>query len=158
VVQVATRLDAPAPNLLERLPFLQNLPARVLHDLAAGAEARDYEAGDLVCRQGELGDCLFIVERGEVEIFLPLPEGGRSPLVKLGGGRFFGEMAVIDDQPRSASAVALGHTRAWAIYREPFRKFLFRNPEAVVRLLEHLSAIIRDTNRQLAAARLGGRS
>ena len=159
MVQVATRATragAPAPDLLERIPVLQHLSAGVLADLAAGAQAREYEPGELICRQGDDGDCLYIIEAGEVEIFLPLPDGGRSPLVRLGDGRFFGEMAVIDDQPRSASAAVLTAARVWAIYRTPFREFLFRNPDAVVRLLEHLSSIIRDTNRQLAAARLGG--
>jgi CRP/FNR family transcriptional regulator, cyclic AMP receptor protein len=138
---------------LEAVPFLQDLDPQILEPLARGSSLRHYGAGEVICEQGEAGDCLYIVEEGEVEIFLPLQDGGRTSLVTLHRGQFFGEMALIDEQPRSASAAARQPTQIRTVDRESFRHFLFANPDAVVRLMMHLSSIIREANRQLASAR-----
>jgi CRP-like cAMP-binding protein len=105
--------------VLARTPVFAGLPRRLLGRLAAQLFEKGYEAGDIVFRQGDPGKGLFVVLTGEVEV-LRESIRGTERLALFGPGSAFGEMALIDDQPRSATARVTAPTRLLILYRTHF--------------------------------------
>jgi len=83
-------------------------------------QRRSFQAGALIFAQGQVGTRAYVVESGEVEI-VRVQGHNRRPLGKIGPGGIFGEMALIDDQPRMADAIALTACTCLVITREQFR-------------------------------------
>ena len=110
-------------------------------DLVAVAQiavARGIPAQHPVFAAGDLGDSLYVVVRGQVRIHI-----GERQLVVLKERQHFGELAVIDPQPRSASATALDDTLLLEIGRAPFMELLERSPEVVRGVLLYLVSKVR---------------
>lgn len=114
------------------------------------AEARKVHAGDIVIREGEDGNEAYLILAGKVEI-RKAGSGGDIRLAVLGKGEVFGEMAIIDEQPRSASAVALEDGELLVVTRERFLDTMRQHPEALFPYLRQLFERLRIAN-QLAAA------
>ncbi len=98
-------------------------------------QARSFRKGQLIIRQGEAGDCAYLIESGKVEIF-KMVNGKRSILAKLGEGSIFGEMALVDDQKRSAYAEAVVPTTAVVIDRRVLETAI-AGSHPIVRALLH---------------------
>lgn len=113
------------------------LDAGVLEELAHAVEERALSAGDRVFEEGEPGDTLYAIAEGMVRIEkrIVASEAASKTLSLLTQGELFGEMSVIDSQPRSASAVAAEPTRLFCISRSAFEALLARNPRPAVGLL-----------------------
>ena len=105
--------------ILARTPVFTGLPKRLLGRLAAQLFEKTYAAGELVFREGDPAKGLFIVLDGEVEIIHETPEGGRH-VASFGPSTAFGELALLDDLPRSAIAQAVKPTRLLILYRSHF--------------------------------------
>lgn len=133
---------------LESTVTLGNFFALEFQDLQKTAELRSYAAGDVIFSQGERGDGFFYVEQGEVEISANVGDDDRRVFARVGPGEIFGEMAVLDDGPRSATATAGGNAKAYFIGREELFQILKTNPETMFRLLRYFSQRIRTTNQQ----------
>lgn len=111
---------------------------------------KEVPAGTILFRDGDTGDEMFIIKSGKVKIFKKIGDVEKT-LAVLGPGEFFGEMAIIDGQPRSASAQALEDCRLLVINSEIFDTMLRNNPEIAVRIIKKLSQRLRETNRQIEA-------
>lgn len=98
-----------------------------------GTIFRNYQKGEVIFRQGDLGDCAYLVESGSVQISID-KAGADFPLTVLGQGEIFGEMAIIDAKPRSATATALETTRLCIISQDSLIERM-QNADSVVRLL-----------------------
>jgi CRP-like cAMP-binding protein len=110
---------------------------------------RTYNPGDVIFREGDLGNEMFIIQSGKVKISKQLKDGEKT-LVILGPGDFFGEMAVIDKDVRSANATALEGSRLIALDEEVFEMHMQSNPKIVKKILKNLTARLRDANQQIA--------
>lgn len=115
-------------------------------------------AGAFVFREGDAGSVMYIIESGTVAILRRAR--GDTPLAELGPGDFFGEMAILEDQPRFASAQALTDVRLLRIERAQFADLLRQNVEVTVRIMRKLAARLRraeqmaqGTHAELADAR-----
>jgi flavin reductase (DIM6/NTAB) family NADH-FMN oxidoreductase RutF len=126
-------------HLLERAPVFSSLPPEILDAITAGGEERAFEAGELVVREGDAGEELFVILEGEARV-----ERDGSALATFGAGEFFGEIAVFDGRPRSADVVAATRLRTLAISRDVIRAALTREPLAAWAMLETLAARFRD--------------
>jgi CRP-like cAMP-binding protein len=118
----------------------------------AGDEERNYNVGDIICTENERPEGLFIVKEGLVEIFQQISTDNGTVEVSLGrvGVRgMFGEMGIIDHQPRSASARALGPTKVIFISRAAFQKHLEHLPPWVAILIKTFVHRLRESNRRL---------
>ena len=105
----------------------------------------EFEAGERIFSQGDLGTEMFIIQEGEVEIVKHI--GGQShTLSRLEKGDFFGEMAVLEAMPRTADAVALTDVKVVAINGSRFDEMLRRNPEVAVRIIRKYSKRLREAN------------
>ncbi|HLW47389.1 MAG TPA: Crp/Fnr family transcriptional regulator [bacterium] len=134
-------------ELLVRCPLFADLPASQLEKLAALLRRRRYRAGEPVFREGDPGTALYVVETGEVKVLLGGSEGKEVVLALLGPGEFFGELALLDGEPRSADAVATAAGELLVLPREDFLRFLREVPAVAVNLLASLSRRFRRTDR-----------
>ena len=131
--------------LLKSVGLLQNISAEDLSYVAGIAEETEAAAGSSLFREGDHGDCLYIILEGSVRIH----KGGRE-LAVLGRLESFGEMAVLDGAPRSASATALEDTTMIKVDREQFLDLMRGSPEISQRILRLLLSRIRETNDKLS--------
>jgi CRP-like cAMP-binding protein len=111
----------------------------------------DCESGDYLFQEGDLGTEMYIVQEGRVEITKRI-EGAEKVLAVLEKGDFFGEMSVLEDIPRTASARALEDTRLVQVNGSTFDHMLRSNPEIAVRMMRKLSRRLRETDLKLARA------
>jgi signal transduction histidine kinase len=117
-----------------------------LHELEQTAQLRVYGAGSSIFREGDPGDGLYVIAEGQVQIACWVGQEERRVLSTLGPGEFFGEMAVLDEQARSATALAETDVRAHFVPREDLLKALEGNPRLAVRLVKEFSLRLRDFN------------
>jgi len=113
-----------------------------------GALAVELAAGEYVFREGDLGTEMYIINEGKVEILNRLGDEDRV-LAVLEKGDFFGEMSVLEDLPRAASARALTDARLLQINGSTFDQMLQSNPEIAVRMMRKLSRRLRETDELL---------
>ncbi|MGH2641905.1 MAG: flavin reductase [Actinomycetota bacterium] len=126
-------------HLLERAPVFSSLPPEILAAITAEGEERSFQPGDVVVRNEDPGDELFVILEGEVRV-----ERRGNPLATFSAGEFFGEISVFDGRPRSADVVAATSLRTLAISRELVRAALEREPKAAWAMLEVLAGRLRD--------------
>jgi len=128
---------------LQRYPLFSKLPEDQLGQLVERMRTRAYKRGEMLFRKDDPGGHLYVVVDGAVKIALP-GEFGQEALVSImRTGDFFGELALFDGSPRSASATALEDTRAALLAREDFLSFLDAHPAAVRVVLDALAKTIR---------------
>lgn len=115
-----------------------------LDALAAALRIRRFRKGETVFHQGDPGDALFIVATGSVKVVLPSQESAEPAIVAvLGQGEFFGELAILDGAPHSATIVAVEPTEALVLRRETFLDLIDNEPQLRRALLASLAAEIR---------------
>jgi len=113
---------------------------------------REVTAGELIFPEGDLGTEMFIVHEGQVEILKQVEGGELKPLVVFEKGDFFGEMAILEDLPRTASARAVTDGTLLVINGSTFDQMLRANPEIAVRMMRKLSRRLRETDLLLKQA------
>ncbi len=128
---------------LRRLPLFQRLSDDELNDLAERIRLRPFRRSEVIFRKDDPGTHLYLVLDGAVKITLPGEFGQEALVAIIRPGEFFGELALFDRSPRSASAVALEDTRAALLASDEFLAFLERHPGAVRLVLETLARTIR---------------
>jgi CRP-like cAMP-binding protein len=113
-----------------------------------GDLGRTYRDGEVVIRQGERADCMYIVQEGQVEVVAEAANGD----VRLGvlePGNVFGEMALFSKAPRSATVRALGETRVLRIDKEGFLKRIHEDPSLAFRILQKMADRIRTLDAEI---------
>jgi len=108
----------------------------------------EFDEGEHVFREGDLGTEMFIIQEGRVEILKEM-QGEQRQLAVLEKGDFFGEMAVLEDLPRTAGARAVTAVKLLMINGSTFDQMLRSNPEIAVRMMRKLSRRLRETDRML---------
>lgn len=116
---------------LSTIPFFAGLDGAALERVAAGMRSRRFRRGEVIFHIGDPGDALFVIVDGEVKISLPSETGDEAILATLRVGDVFGELALLDGAPRSASATAIGATETVVLPRDRFRELIAT--EALVR-------------------------
>lgn len=142
--------DSNAVQALQVVPFFADLPEDHAAELAKALVPRRFGLGQVIFHLGDPGGLLYLISRGKVKISHTTPEGQEVVLAILGRGDFFGELALLDDAPRSATAVALEATETWTLHREEFIHYLTDNPDFALHVLKTLARHIRRLNIQLA--------
>jgi len=138
-------------ELLERVPLFKGLSESSRISLSQRLVERRLQAGELVFAKGDKGDAMFIVLSGKVEIFLP-PEGGadRVDLKEVNEGEHFGELALFDEKPRSASAEAKADCVLLELAREHFISDIVHSEASMLAILSEMAVRLRDTNALLS--------
>jgi len=143
--------DAHFPDtqkVLLSIPGLSSLAPEELHALQEYLHSESYPAGGVVFTEGERGNELFIIKSGVVEIVKKAQDefSGTIRLAHRGSGEIIGEMAVIDDQPRFATAVCVEPTRLAVMSRENFTRLLKVRPELAQRILRVMIARVKEAD------------
>jgi len=117
-----------------------------------GALGTLYHDGEEIIRQGEVGDCMYVVQSGRVEV-VQSGEYGEQHLAFLKAGDFFGEMAVFERERRSATVRSAGESRVLKVDKKTLLRRIGEDPLLAVNLLQTLSHRIRDLNAAIALHR-----
>ena len=143
-------------QFLRSLELFQDLKGGEMGALVHALHARTYRPGEVVFVEGDIGRALFIMESGKVELTRSGADGRPVVLHALKPGEFFGEMALLESLPRSATATAVEPTRLHLLYRTKLDALLHSEPRIGVSIMSHLarllSARLRRVSAKLAAA------
>ncbi len=133
--RVETRMaGAPdAATLIGGVPFFSGLDDKKRKSIASQGKELSYKAGDTIVDEGAMGVGFYLILDGKAEV----RKGGRI-LATLGKGQFFGEMSLIDEQPRSADVVAVSPTKCWALSSWAFASMVKTNPEIPMTMLKEM--------------------
>jgi CRP/FNR family transcriptional regulator, cyclic AMP receptor protein len=139
--------------LLQKIPLFEGLTQAQLRKVAALAEARSYEGSAHIFKEGDVGAEMYVILEGKVRISKMIPGAGEEALAILEKGQYFGEMAVIEDQARSADAIAHIPCKVSVISREKLDQLMFTDKDLAYVLLwtfvRTLSERLRETNEKL---------
>jgi CRP/FNR family transcriptional regulator, cyclic AMP receptor protein len=124
----------PPPDLLRKVPLFSGLDDKELESLAGEFNERRFSPGDSVALEGEGGLMFFVVESGEATVEVHGQEVG-----KLGPGAAFGEIALIDRRPRTATVTALSDLKTYGLPVFVFRPFVEARPQVAWKLLEAMA-------------------
>lgn len=139
-------------RLLAANPFFASLGAETVGAIAALCVTRHFDAGRTVFMKGDPGDALYAVRRGQVRISSETDDGRRTTLNIMGPGDVFGEVALLDGQARTASALVSEPTDLFVILRRDLLVLIERRPQVAVQLIELLCARIRWMSRRTEEA------
>jgi CRP-like cAMP-binding protein len=128
---------------LKSIDLFRALPSEELAQIAEIAEEQPLASGDLVFAEGESGDALYLIVEGKVKVHR---EG--KELLRLGVRDVFGEMAVLDSEPRSAGVTAVEDAVLLKIGRDDFRDILAERPEIAMGVMKVLTRRLRETTRK----------
>jgi CRP/FNR family cyclic AMP-dependent transcriptional regulator len=130
-------------DALAKATLLRDLPPPVLADLAGVARRRAYRCGEVICHYGDPGDTLHVLESGRVKVMVYSDAGSEMLLTVLGPGECFGELALIDGQPRSATVETLEPVETVILRRTDFLRLVRESEAALEPLLSTLARTIR---------------
>lgn len=129
--------------MLDKVALFGGLSGDQLDFLTARASARTYPRGAIIVSEGDEGNSLFVIQSGTVKTYLSNDKGKEAVLSTQGPGEYFGDLALFDDAPRSASVVALEPCRLLVISKSVLRQALAERPEIALMLLKGLASRVR---------------
>ena len=121
-------------TLHEVLAF-RDLRPEEIEEIESVATEKDYKANKFICREGDPGNCLYIIKSGQIRIVKITPMGTEKVLSRLGPRSFFGEMSLIDGQPRSACAIADVDSSLYCFYKSDMDGLLNSNSVAALKVV-----------------------
>lgn len=130
------RMRAEIGPLIEKVPFFQDASDDFIRDIVPHLVCREFDAGETLFRQGEAGDAMYFLTRGQVEVSA---KGNREPLAILSEGAYFGEAAILKDMPRLATVRALAECEVYELQRASVLKLTKAHPEFAGHLQQALA-------------------
>ncbi len=140
---------------LEKIPLFASLPEEDLERLSTKLQTVHFPKGTVIIREGDLGDCFYIIRSGTVRIETQVEEFQQPViLARLEAGDYFGEMALITGEPRSATVVAEEDVTLWRILKSDFDAMIMNHPQITLSLTHMLSHRLMKTNKALEQTEL----
>jgi CRP/FNR family cyclic AMP-dependent transcriptional regulator len=136
-------------ELLRTVPLFSELSDDAIASLGRLASRRRYPRDTVVFFENEEGDCLFMILEGRIKVTILGDDGREIILTMLGPGDLFGEMALLDNEPRSATAIAVEESELLLLQRSDFQAVVGENPGISSALIKVLSARLRRANHQI---------
>src|SRR5260370_12676783 len=130
---------------LRSVPLFASLDTKSTAELGEYLTIHDYPKSAVVFRKGDPGDAMYLIDIGKVRISITDADGHVVTLAEFGPGDFFGDMAMLDGQGRSANAVATENARLAKLTRDDFLSFMRSDPGVTLELLTALTARLRRT-------------
>jgi CRP/FNR family transcriptional regulator, cyclic AMP receptor protein len=128
-------------DVLAALPLFSRVAKRQLRKIAGFAEFKEYGQGDFVTQAGEPGDAFYVILSGQAKVV------GKPRARVLRRGDYFGEMALIDGEPRSATVTAASALQTMRLPRRPFLRLLEQEPRIAIPMMANLAARVRRLER-----------
>jgi CRP/FNR family transcriptional regulator len=134
--------------VLGKIDLFRGISARELARLEKLARPRSYEPGQIIMEEGSSGVALFVIRSGKVRVTQRTAEEGQKEIRTIGQGGSFGEMALFNNRPRSATITAVEPTECLALHQFDFLDELRKSPEIAIRLLDTISQRLVDAERR----------
>ncbi len=134
---------------LRSVPLFSSLSDESTEQLRDLLTEDNFNTDTQVCRAGDTGDAMFLIEQGRVRISINDDDGNEITLAELARGDFFGEMSLIDGRKRSANARVIEDARLAVLSRNDFLRFVRSNPDVALAMLSALSERLRSTDQLL---------
>jgi CRP/FNR family transcriptional regulator, cyclic AMP receptor protein len=147
---MAAPSSAEVVELLARVPIFSTLEDEDLRRIALLAVPRSFEAGQVVFREGDASDTCYVVHTGHTRAVHQHGDGRTLTLATFGPGDIFGELALFEDELRSATVEALEQTSVVAVLGPDMRRLMIEHPGIALRLVVALGRRLRETNERLA--------
>lgn len=141
--------SVPHVDLLRKVPLFRDLPEGDITRLAQVSVEESFPSETVIVAVGEPGHTLYVVLEGEVQVLYPA-RSQDFELARLKEGDFFGEMALLNDMPRSATVRSVGEVRTLAVEQEDFRKIVRERPDLALMLMEMMSIRIRNADEHIS--------
>ncbi len=132
-------------ELLQKTPLWSALSKQDLKLVAKLSHERSFQIGQAIVTKGEAGVGFYLILEGAVEV----RSGGKS-LSKLGPGQFFGEMSIIDNQPRSADVIAIENSRVLILSAWSFKTLISDNPKIALKMMQEFVRRLRESDKSLS--------
>jgi CRP/FNR family transcriptional regulator, cyclic AMP receptor protein len=129
-------------EFLQKVALFKGISRREFGTLFQSLIVRNYPTGEMLCREGDIGRALFLIESGKVEVVRKTSDGILRRVAALKDGDYFGEMSLIDEQPRTASVVALEPVRAFLLYKTEIEKLSHEAPHIASAIMTHLATLL----------------
>lgn len=145
-------------TIIKKIPIFTNLNYRELEEVSKLLHDRVYKPDEYIFKRHAPGEGMFIIHSGEVNIIVGEATGNTHVLAELSNGDFFGEMALMEDEVRSAAALAKDHTKLLGFFRPDLQTLIEINPSLGNKILQNLSEVVctrlRKTNELLMEKQL----
>jgi len=138
-----------ATDVLRKVPLFSDLSEADLASFAEVTREREYPKNSVILFEDDPGDSLYIVSAGQVKVVLIGEDGREVILSVLGDGDFFGEMALIDDEPRSAHVIAMKDSQLLVLRRDDFQKQVVGHPRIALKILKVLVQRLRRADEKI---------
>jgi CRP-like cAMP-binding protein len=132
-------------KMIGKVSLFSELSSKQLKSIAKSGTERKFDTGDAIVREGETGVGFYLILDGSVEV-----RKKKKVLSRLSSGDVFGEMGLIDDQPRSADVVALSPTVTFGLSAWSFTGIVTGNPDIALKMMKVLVGRLRTTNKSLS--------
>jgi CRP-like cAMP-binding protein len=138
-------MDDSIVEMLEKTPLWSGLTKQDLRQVIKASKERNFESGHTVLSKGDPGDGFYLICAGAAEV-----RSDGKILSRLGPGQFFGEMSILDNQPRSADVVTVEPSQVLFLSALSFKTLIFANPKIALKMLQEFVRRLRDTDKLLS--------
>jgi len=132
-------------EIFRRIPLFQSMEDKDLKEMANLSKEMTFSKGESIVKEGDAGLGFYIIREGGATV-----RHGDKTVATLGRGDFFGEMALLDDQPRSADVIAMEPTKCLVLLRWNFWSMISKNPNVVRGLLREMSRRLRESDKAMS--------
>jgi CRP/FNR family cyclic AMP-dependent transcriptional regulator len=141
-------------DLFRQVPLFADLEEQDIKALMSMLTRRRYPKDSVIFFEHDPGDSLYLIVSGRVRVTILADDGREIVLAVLGEGDFFGEMSLLDNEPRSATAIAMEDTEVLIIHQKEFFSIVEKRPPILIKLLSVISARLRKANHQIGSLAL----
>ena len=129
-------------DFLRETKIFDKIPGRKLVHVLGALRERVYVKDEVIFSEGEIGRALFIVQSGRIDLYKNMPDGGRKKIASVNPGEFFGEMALLEERPRTTTAIVGEDTHVFLLFKIKLDILLYSKPDIGVIISTRLAKII----------------
>lgn len=137
-IQIANKGEDQVYDFLRSVAIFSNLTLSEMHQLSGYLKPLTLNGNDCICRANDPGDELFIVETGSISIQIPMPERTFKEIAVISSGDFFGEMAIFENAPRSATCIAVNESKIFSLHKKDFFSLMKKSPGTAIKIMKNM--------------------
>jgi CRP/FNR family transcriptional regulator, cyclic AMP receptor protein len=145
-------MSTPALSLdqIRSVPLFNGIPDEMLDEIVEVSTVTEFPRQGVICHEHDNGTSLFVILEGLVKVSLVRGDGKEAILDLLSPGNFFGEMALLDNRPRSASVIAMKSTKVIILTRADFMELVCNRPQIMNNMIVAIASRLRKANQKIA--------